>query len=178
MLGRCGVVVVPATETVAVAVEEDGDTFAANAAKKARAFAAANHLPAIADDSGLCVDALGGAPGVFSSRYAGVEGDDVANNAKLLRALSGETNRRASFVCHIHLAFPDGRPPLLAEGRVEGEILRQPEGGQGFGYDPLFFSPELGMAFANATAAQKASVSHRGRALRRLAEQLRALELG
>jgi len=172
VLASCGVVVVPIAETVSVEVVEDGDSFAANAAKKARAFAAANQLPALADDSGLCVDALGGAPGIYSSRYAGSDGDDAANNVKLLQALLGVDNRSAHFACHIHLAFADGRASLVAEGSVQGTILTSADGVQGFGYDPLFFSPELGVVFANATAAQKASVSHRGQALRALAQQL------
>jgi len=174
ILSGVGVVVVPPAETVMVAVTEDGDTFAANAAKKAEAFAAANHLPALADDSGLCVDALGGAPGIYSSRYGGSDGDDAANNARLLREMEGEQARHAHFVCHLHLAFVDGRPPLQAEGRVDGTILHAPFGDGGFGYDPLFHCDELGIAFALATAEQKASVSHRGRALRDLARQLRA----
>ncbi|MDX8413785.1 MAG: RdgB/HAM1 family non-canonical purine NTP pyrophosphatase [Mariprofundales bacterium] len=173
VLADCGVVVVPISETVTVEVVEDGDSFAANAAKKAQAFAAANHLPALADDSGLCVEALGGAPGIYSSRYAAVDGDDAANNRKLLHALQGEKNRAAWFACHLHLAFMDDRSALRAQGRVEGKILAQPDGGKGFGYDPIFFSPELGTTFAHATAAEKASVSHRGRALRDLAKQLK-----
>ncbi len=174
ILAGAGVEVVPLAQTVTVPVVEDGATFAANAALKAEAFAAANALPALADDSGLCVAALDGAPGVYSSRYAGTEGGDDANNAKLLRALAGVEDRRAAFVCHLHLAFPDGRSALTAEGRVEGEIVRTPDGAEGFGYDPLFFSPELGTTFARAGAEAKASVSHRGRALRALVALLRA----
>jgi len=173
VLDGCGVVVVAVSETIAVEVVEDGDSFAANAAKKAQAFAAANNLPALADDSGLCVQALDGAPGIYSSRYAGVDGDDAANNTKLLQALAGEENRAAWFACHLHLAFVDDRPALLAQGRVEGEILTHADGADGFGYDPLFFSPELGTTFAHASASEKASVSHRGRALRDLAQQLK-----
>ncbi|MDX8410012.1 MAG: RdgB/HAM1 family non-canonical purine NTP pyrophosphatase [Mariprofundales bacterium] len=172
VLAQCGVTVVSVAETRSVKVDEDGDAFAANAAKKAHAFAAANQLPALADDSGLCVAALGGAPGIFSSRYAGIEGDDAANNHKLLHVLEEEENRAAWFCCHLHLAFPDHRPSLTAEGRVDGLILAEDDGCNGFGYDPLFFCPELGTSFAHAPPAQKASVSHRGRALRALASQL------
>ncbi|RMH53057.1 MAG: RdgB/HAM1 family non-canonical purine NTP pyrophosphatase [Zetaproteobacteria bacterium] len=173
ILSSIGVAVVPAEATCFVPVEEDGATFAENAAKKARAFAAANAMPALADDSGLCVDALGGAPGVRSSRYAGIEGDDAANNARLLAALDGVADRRARFVCALHLAFAGDRPPLTAEGETVGTILTRPDGPGGFGYDPLFFSPELGCSFARATAEEKARVSHRGRALRALADKLR-----
>jgi len=173
VLAGCGVIVVPVSETVAVEVVEDGDSFAANAAKKAQAFAAANHCAALADDSGLCVQALDGAPGIYSSRYAGIDGDDAANNGKLLQALAGEANRAAWFSCHLHLAFVDDQPALLAQGRVDGEILTHADGAKGFGYDPLFFSPELGTSFAHASASEKASVSHRGRALRDLAQQLK-----
>ncbi len=176
VLAQCGVTVVPVDETRCVEVVEDGNSFAANAALKARAFASVNQLPALADDSGLCVEALDGAPGIFSSRYAGIDGDDAANNRKLLRELEGKEDRAAWFSCHLHLAFPDQRPSLTAEGRVDGRILDRHDGSHGFGYDPLFYCPELGISFAHATPAQKASVSHRGRALRALASQLRLLQ--
>ena len=173
ILAGLAIDIVPPEETRFVDVVEDGMDFAANARKKARAFAAANNCPALADDSGLMVDALGGAPGVYSSRYAGEDADDAANNTKLLAAMAGATDRSARFVCALHLAWPDGREGLTAEGRVEGVILEAPEGSAGFGYDPLFFCPELGKAFAAAGPEQKASVSHRGRALRLLADKLR-----
>lgn len=172
VLTALGVAIVPADETVFVDVIEDGDTFAENARKKAEAFALANGLPALADDSGLCVDALDGAPGVLSARYAGEAADDQANNDKLLLALRGERERRARFVCHVHLAWPDGVLALTASGEVVGGILREADGEMGFGYDPLFFSPELGKSFARASFEEKASVSHRGRALHALAEKL------
>lgn len=174
ILGALGIELVPADQTISVDVIEDAPDFAGNAAKKAAAFAAANHLPALADDSGLCVDALDGAPGIFSARYAGAEASDTDNNRKLLRTLSNKKSRAAHFICALHLAFPDARPPVTASGRVDGEILEQPTGRSGFGYDPLFFCPELGKAFAEASAEEKASVSHRGRALQALAEQLKA----
>lgn len=165
--------IVPPGATRFVDVVEDGADFAANARKKAEAFAAANACPALADDSGLMVDALAGAPGVYSSRYAGPDANDAANNAKLLAAMRGKVERSARFVCALHLAWPDGKEPVTAEGSVEGMIAEAPEGTAGFGYDPLFFCPELGKRFAVASPEEKASVSHRGRALRLLAERLR-----
>ena len=175
ILSALDIDLLPATETTFVDVDEDADTFAGNAEKKARAFAEANRLPALADDSGLCVDALDGAPGVYSARFAGPEATDVDNNQKLLAELSSETTRQAHFVCAICLAFPDNGETIRAEGQVDGEIMQQPSGSDGFGYDPLFFSPELGKCFAEASAEEKASVSHRGRALRQLADQLKSL---
>jgi len=177
ILATLGIEVVPAEGTAFVEVVEDADCFAGNARKKAEAFAAANHLPALADDSGLCVDALDGAPGIFSSRYAGENASDAENNAKLLDALAGEENRQAYFMCALHVAFPDDTfsndtKTLTSEGRVNGHILQQPVGETGFGYDPLFFCPELGKAFASATDDEKASVSHRGRALMLLVDKL------
>ncbi|MES0371013.1 MAG: RdgB/HAM1 family non-canonical purine NTP pyrophosphatase [Mariprofundaceae bacterium] len=178
ILSGLGIGLLAADETRFVEVEEDGETFADNARKKAEAFAAVNQLPALADDSGLCVDALGGAPGVYSSRYADdlmKEPGDADNNAKLLKELSGVENRAAHFICALHLSFPDGRKPVTAQGRVEGSILSGSDGKQGFGYDPLFYSTELNKSFANATTEEKASVSHRGRALRAFAKQMKAL---
>lgn len=176
ILDGLGIELVAAEETRFVDVVEDGDTFAANARKKAEAFAAANGCAALADDSGLCVDALDGAPGVWSSRYAGEEATDADNNAKLLQQLAGKSNRAARFVCSICLVNPESGNSITAEGHVDGEILESAVGDGGFGYDPLFFSPELGKAFALATPEQKASVSHRGRALRDLVEQLQEAE--
>jgi len=173
ILGLLGIELVDAEQTISIDVIEDADTFSGNAQKKAEAFAKANNCPAIADDSGLCVDALNGAPGVYSARFAGESATDADNNAKLLNELSGETNRSAHFVCALHLAWPDNDKNCKAEGRVSGEILEQASGSSGFGYDPLFFSPELGKAFADSTPEEKSSVSHRGRALRALAEQLK-----
>jgi XTP/dITP diphosphohydrolase len=154
-------------------VVEDGETFAENAGKKARAIAAHTGLPALADDSGLAVDALGGAPGVFSARYAGETADDAANNRKLLAALQNvpPAKRTARFVCVLALAFPGGRT-VFAEGFCEGRIIDSLKGEGGFGYDPVFFSPELGITFAEATREQKLSVSHRGRALTALGKKI------
>jgi len=172
ILGALGIELLDAKQTVFVDVVEDADSFAGNAQKKSEAFAAANHCPAIADDSGLCVDALDDAPGVYSARFAGESANDADNNRKLLIELKGQKNRAAHFVCSLHLAFPDHENSFAAEGRVDGEILEQPSGSHGFGYDPLFFCPELGKAFADCTAIEKSSVSHRGSALRQLAELL------
>jgi len=167
---------VEADETTFVNVIEDADSFAGNARKKAEAFAKVNHLPALADDSGLCVDALDGAPGIYSSRYAGTDGNDDANNIKLLEELEGLKDRTAHFICVLHLAFPDKRPPVTVEGRVDGEILNAAAGDSGFGYDPLFFCPQLGKTFAEASPEEKARISHRGRALCKLTEQLKSHE--
>ncbi len=173
ILAGLAIDIVPPEATRFVDVVEDGLDFATNARKKAEAFATANDCPALADDSGLVVDALAGAPGVYSSRYAGPNADDAANNAKLLAAMQGKAARTARFVCALHLAWPDRREAVTAEGIVEGMIAEAAEGTAGFGYDPLFFCPELGKRFAAASPEEKASVSHRGRALRLLAEKLR-----
>lgn len=154
---------------------EVGATFLENARLKAVAVARQVGRPALADDSGLCVDVLGGRPGVRSARYAGESADDAANNAKLLAEMAGVPwpRRGAEFRCVVVLALPDGRW-TAAEGRTRGKILTAPRGEAGFGYDPLFFSEELGMTFAEAGASAKNQVSHRGRALRALLPALRA----
>ena len=172
ILGHLSVEIVPTDETAFVDVVEDGDSFAENARKKAEAFSRANHLPALADDSGLCVDALDGAPGVYSSRYAGEHASDTDNNARLLTELAGNSIRTAYFTCAIHLCFVDDRQAVTASGEVQGVILDKPDGAGGFGYDPLFYCPELGKSFAQAGPDEKARVSHRGRALRALAKKL------
>ncbi len=172
ILGVLGIAVLPADETVFVEVEEDADSFAGNARKKAEAFMRANQLPALADDSGLCVPALGGAPGVYSARFAGAQASDVENNAKLLHELQSVKDRSAYFMCALHLSIPN-HEDITAEGKVSGFIVEQETGDTGFGYDPLFFCPELGKTFAQASAEEKASVSHRGRALSALAEQIK-----
>lgn len=160
-------------------VEEDGATFCANAVKKAREVAAATRLPALADDSGLEVDALGGEPGVHSARYAGRHGDDAANNEKLLARLAGVAPERRTARFRAVVALADPRGPLgdrvlTAEGACEGVILEAPRGAGGFGYDPLFFSPELGMTFAEAGVGGKGGLSHRARAIVALLPELRA----
>lgn len=143
---------------------EDGETFDDNAYKKAAFTAKILGLPAIADDSGLVVDALNGAPGVFSARYAGENATDQENIDKLLKNMAGKTNRSAAFECVISVAVPKG-PALTYEARCEGEITTEPKGNDGFGYDPVFFSRELGKTFAEASMAEKNRVSHRGKAL-------------
>jgi XTP/dITP diphosphohydrolase len=151
-------------------VEETGTTFAENALIKARAAAKALGVPALADDSGLCVVALGGQPGVYSARYSG-DHDDASNRKKLLCELKGKQDRRAYFQSAIALVYPDGKE-LLAEGKTYGTILEEERGAGGFGYDCLFLSDDLGKSFGEATAQEKNSVSHRSRALAALREKL------
>ncbi|OIP45449.1 MAG: Non-canonical purine NTP pyrophosphatase [Deltaproteobacteria bacterium CG_4_10_14_3_um_filter_60_8] len=151
-------------------VEEDGDTFDDNAYKKAVFIAKALGLPAIADDSGLVVEALAGAPGVHSARYAGPQATDEENINKLLQEMAGQRDRRAAFHCVISIAVPSG-PALTYEGRCEGEILHAPQGSGGFGYDPVFFYPPLGQSFAEIPAAEKNRISHRGHALAEVAAE-------
>ena len=152
-------------------IVEDGNSFAENSLIKARAAAASGYI-GIADDSGLSVDALDGAPGIFSARYAGEHGNDAANNAKLLRELDGlpMEKRTAAFVCAVSCVFPDEREPIVVEGRCPGVILYEEHGEGGFGYDPLFYYPELEKSFAELTAEEKNAISHRGRALREFAK--------
>jgi XTP/dITP diphosphohydrolase len=148
-------------------VTEDGTTFDANAYKKAGFTARVLGIPALADDSGLEVDALDGAPGVYSARYAGPMATDEQNNAKLLKELEGVKNRSARFRCVLSLAVPTG-PALTYEAACEGEILHEPHGNNGFGYDPLFYYPPAGKTFGEMTIAEKSEVSHRGKALQEL----------
>ena len=152
-------------------VEEDGETFSANAEKKAREICEASGMAALADDSGLCVEALGGAPGVYSARFSGVHGDDEANIRVLLEKMQGQENRRCKFVSAVVLRFPDGRQ-LEAEGEVRGILLDRKVGTNGFGYDPIFYSEELGKSFGEASAEEKNAISHRARALADLLRQL------
>ena len=149
---------------------EDGESFEENAYKKASFTARVLGLPALADDSGLEVEALSGAPGVHSARYSGLLATDLENNAKLLRELRGKANRKARFRCILSLAVPSG-PALTYEASCEGVILDAPRGDKGFGYDPLFLYPPLGKTFAEMSIEQKLSVSHRGLALRELANE-------
>ena len=151
-------------------VEEDGATFDENAYKKASFTAKILGLPALADDSGLEVEALGGAPGVHSARYAGQSATDAENNAKLLRKMEGKTNRAAAFTCVISIAVPSGAA-LTYEARCEGLIAEAPAGENGFGYDPLFYCPPLNRTFAQLSAEEKNRVSHRGKALAELKEE-------
>lgn len=148
--------------------EEDGETFDDNAYKKALFTAKLLGLPAIADDSGLEVEALGGRPGVRSARYAGPDASDAENVSKLLKEMEGITNRRAAFSCVISIAVPSG-PALTYEGRCEGEITTESAGDGGFGYDPVFFYPPLGQTFAEIPSKEKNKISHRGKALAEVA---------
>jgi XTP/dITP diphosphohydrolase len=152
-------------------VEEDGRTFEENALKKARFTARVLGFPAIADDSGLVVPALGGEPGVHSARYAGEGATDEANTRKLLAALDRIEDRKAWFLCVIAIAVPRG-PALIYEARCEGIITREPAGSDGFGYDPVFYYPPLGKTFAQLTVEEKNKVSHRGRATAELNSEL------
>ena len=163
-------------------VEEDLDTFAGNAVKKAVSAARATGRWALADDSGLAVDALGGAPGVRSARWAGRHGDDAANNARLLAELAevAPAGRGARFVCALALARPNGEVDCVLEGEARGRILPAPRGAGGFGYDPIFLFTEPGFAqtgrgFAELAPEEKGAVSHRGRALAKLVRRLTEL---
>jgi XTP/dITP diphosphohydrolase len=145
-------------------IEEDGTTFDENAYKKASFTARILGIPALADDSGLVVESLEGAPGVYSARYAGESATDEENNAKLLRNMEGKENRAAAFECVISIAVPTG-PALTYEARCEGEITTEPRGKNGFGYDPIFYYPPLKKTFAELSMEEKTGVSHRGRAM-------------
>ena len=148
-------------------VEEDGLTFDENAYKKASLTARILGLPALADDSGLVVDALGGAPGVHSARYGGENATDEQRCFKLLEAMKGMTQRKAAFECVVSIAVPTG-PALTYEARCEGLIAEKPAGDHGFGYDPIFYYPQLKKTFAELTMEEKSRVSHRGKAFAEL----------
>lgn len=159
-------------------IEETGETFAANACLKASQIAKATGNWAIADDSGLQVDALNGAPGVYSARYANTDSERIA---RILSELGNEVNRQAQFVCAVAIARPDGAIALQSEGICHGEILHTPRGDGGFGYDPIFYVPELQLTFAEMARELKRSISHRGKAFTALLPQLDTLlspELG
>ena len=156
---------------VDVEVEETGTTFEENSLLKARAVMEASGLPAIADDSGLCVDALNGAPGLYSARYGGLD-DDVARYRLLLENLRGAGTRAAHFHTSVVCCFPNGNV-LEAEGDCHGTIAYAPQGENGFGYDPVFFVPELRKTFAQLTPEEKNAISHRGVALRAFGEKLK-----
>jgi XTP/dITP diphosphohydrolase len=157
--------------------EETGVTFEENAELKARAYSEATGLPALADDSGLCVDALGGRPGVYSARYA--EGDDKARYQKLLAELSGvpDDKRTAAFVCALCLVQPGGGRAIVEVGRCEGRIGHEPRGSHGFGYDPVFVLPG-GKSLAELTSEEKAAISHRGVAFQKMLPHLGAMAGG
>ncbi|MEA1967361.1 MAG: XTP/dITP diphosphatase [Thermodesulfobacteriota bacterium] len=151
-------------------IEEDGETFDDNAYKKASFAAKVLGYPAMADDSGLIVEALNGAPGVKSARYAGENATDQENCEKLIRDMQGMTNRKAFFQCVISIAVPTG-PALTYEGQCEGIITDKPAGENGFGYDPFFFYPGFNKTFAEVSMEEKSRVSHRGRALKEVADE-------
>lgn len=186
ILTRCGYEVKSLRELgVDLDPEETGTTFAENAKIKAEAFCKATGLPTVADDSGLCVDALNGAPGVFSARYAGEHGNDEANNEKLMAEMQNvpTEKRAAKFVASVCLILPDGRE-LSVEGECPGAVALAPAGENGFGYDPLFIPDEVGLpdggkrpnterrTYAQLADAEKDAISHRGRAMEKLETEL------
>ena len=175
LLAPLGIEVLPQSAFHVSEAEEPHPSFVENAIAKARHAARATGLPAIADDSGLCVDALGGAPGVLSARFAGEPKSDARNNALLLERLAGETNRRARFYCALVLVrHADDPQPIIACGEWHGEILEATRGHGGFGYDPLFLVPELDQTAAEIDRELKNVLSHRGKAMRQLLDRLRA----
>jgi XTP/dITP diphosphohydrolase len=182
MLSPLGIEVVPQSELGIAEAEEPHGTFVENALAKARHASRRAGLPAFADDSGICVAALGGAPGVHSARYAGGAGggredQDARNNRKLIDALKDKTDRRAHYYCVIVLArHADDPEPLIAEGRWQGEVIAAPRGAGGFGYDPYFLLPEHGRTAAEFMPDEKNALSHRGRAMQRLVEMLQYAE--
>lgn len=158
-----------------VEVEENADTFTGNATKKAVEIMKLCNEITLADDSGLVVDALDGAPGVYSARYAGEHGDDLQNNLLLLKNMENESNRKAKFVCAIALAFPNGKV-LNVEGEFHGQIDYEMKGTGGFGYDVLFYLPEYKMTSAEISAEEKNKISHRAKALHLIKEKLNDIE--
>ncbi len=170
ILARAGISIVSPDELgLTLDVIEDGKTFEENAIKKAAAFRDASGMSALADDSGLCVNALGGAPGVYSARYAGDQARDQDNIDLLLRRMAGIQDRGARFVCVAVLALTDGRI-ITARGEFEGLLLDTPRGTGGFGYDPIFLDPLTGKTFAELSSEEKNRMSHRHRALEALRE--------
>ena len=177
-----GLTIVAQSELGITEAEEPHCTFIENALAKARHASRVSGLPAFADDSGICVNALGGAPGVHSARFADVAGDreaqDARNNVKLIASLAGKSDRSAHYTCVIVLArHADDPEPLIAEGRWHGEIIDAPRGDEGFGYDPYFFLPALNKTAAELPAHEKNKISHRGKALAELAAKLALLNL-
>lgn len=174
MLAPLGWETIPQKELDVPECEEPHVTFVENALAKARHAAACTGLPALADDSGLCVHALGGAPGVFSARYAGEPKSDERNNEKLVADLADKSDRRAHYVCVLVFVRHANDPqPVIVEGEWHGEIVDVPRGQGGFGYDPYFFLPDAGATAAELDSAEKNRRSHRGRALLQLVERLK-----
>ena len=175
ILSPLGIEIVPQTDAgIVLDVEETGDTFEKNALIKARAVRMVSDYPVLADDSGLCVECLGGAPGVRSARYAGENATDEDKINKLLSEIGENENRNARFVTSVAFITADGRE-ITAEGEVRGYITNTPSGNNGFGYDPVFCSTELRKTFADATDEEKNSVSHRSRALHNLYDKIKDL---
>jgi len=175
LLGPLEFEVIPQGELGIASAAEPHHTFVENALAKARHASAASGMPALADDSGICAHALNGVPGVYSARYAGEACDDAANNRKLIKALSGKSDRGAHYVCALVLVQNTNDPePLIVQTRWYGQIVDQAIGENGFGYDPYFFLPELGQTAAQLDPAQKNLISHRGQALRELITQLKS----
>ena len=174
LLATCDLEVLPQAAFDIPEADEPHVTFVENALAKARHAARLTGLPALADDSGLCVAALGGAPGVYSARYAGEPKSDQRNNEKLVRDLAGQADRRAHYVAVLVLVrHADDPQPLISEGEWHGEIVDTPRGAGGFGYDPYFLVPDLGQTAAELPSEEKHRRSHRGIALRHLVERLR-----
>lgn len=175
LLAPLSIEIVSQSDYNAGEADEPFGTFIENALTKARHASRCSGLPALADDSGICVNALGGAPGVNSARYAGEPKSDARNNQKLIEALKNQTDRRAYYYCVIVLMRHPGDPqPIIVDGSWHGEIIDQPRGTGGFGYDPYFLLPEFGKTAAELTAEQKNKISHRGQALEKLSDILRA----
>ena len=175
LLAPLGIEVLPQSAFHVSEAEEPHPSFVENAIAKARHAARATGLPALADDSGLCVDALGGAPGVLSARFAGEPKSDARNNALLLERLAGEPNRHARFYCALALVrHADDPQPIIACGEWHGKILEAARGAGGFGYDPLFLVPDLDQTAAEIDHSLKNVLSHRGNAMRQLLDRLRA----
>ena len=173
MLASVGFNLINQTDTDIPSAVEDGATFVENALIKARSVAKATGLPSIADDSGLVVQALHGAPGIYSARYAGEDASDADNNQRLLEALSEQSDRRAFFFCcMVFLRSAEDPTPLIATAQWHGEILQAPRGDGGFGYDPLFWLPEHKQSAAQLPKATKNSISHRGQACAELVKAL------
>ncbi|KND55214.1 Nucleoside 5-triphosphatase RdgB (dHAPTP, dITP, XTP-specific) [Candidatus Paraburkholderia kirkii] len=179
LLNAAGIKLIAQGELGVPEAPEPHATFVENALAKARHASALTGLPALADDSGLCVRALNGAPGVYSARYASIDGgakSDAANNARLVADLAGKTDRRAYYFCVLVLVrHADDPEPLIAEGRWHGEVIDAPRGAHGFGYDPHFFLPSLEATAAELDPARKNALSHRALALRDLLQRLKEL---
>ena len=178
ILGELGIECISMNDAgIDIDVEETGTTFLENAKIKAEAIYKIAKIPTVSDDSGLCVDALGGEPGVYSARYAGEHGNDEKNNEKLLANLKNipSEKRTARFMSVVYLVLDDNTA-ISAQGTAEGFIIDEPKGENGFGYDPIFFSPTLGKTFAQASVEEKNAISHRGSALRELKRKLSAIK--